>query len=208
MALTMFEASVKYLGLVSVPVGGGAAVGGSALPFQMQHQLQTQWCWAAVTASTAAYYRSGPWTQCSVVNALLAQTACCVSGNSAFCNQPFYLDRALTRTGNFSALAPGKLSLVDLNAEIEAGRPIGVRVGWGGGGGHFLAVTGASRTGTLQVADPWFGTSTTDYLTFSTRYQGFGTWTHTYRTKGQGALHGNPTAGTSTRCIPAGRAGA
>jgi len=230
MALSVFESSKKYLGLVPVIIGGGGPAGGGSLPFQMQHQLQTQWCWAAVTASTAAYYASnGGWTQCKVVNALLQQAVCCASGNSTACNQPFYLDRALSRTGNLSALTTGKLSLGQVWAEIDAGRPIGVRIGWGGGGGHFVALsgyfpagyspTGYSTTGRVQVQDPWFGPSSTDYLAFSTRYQGFGSWTHTYRTVGtgthttnthhtvgEGASDGHSTTGTSTWCLPIGRA--
>src|SRR5262245_50136888 len=113
------------------------------LSFAMQHQQQTQWCWAAVSTSVSLYYDpSSTWTQCTVVNAELGQTTCCNNGSSAACNQPWYLDLALTRTGNLTAVTGGTTTFAGIRSEIDAGRLLGVRIGWSGGGGHFVVLEG------------------------------------------------------------------
>ena len=52
----------------------GGLFGWHRIPFVMQHQQQTQWCWAAVSVSVSHYYSpwSG-WTQCAMVNAELVR---------------------------------------------------------------------------------------------------------------------------------------
>lgn len=157
--------------------------------FVMQHQIQGEWCWAAVSVSVGGYYGTpGPsggfWQQCEMANAELGQSTCCANGSTTACNQPWYLDLALTRIGHLAALAgAGPSSYIYVQTEVNATRPVGVRIGWAGGGGHFVIVSGFDDdTGTefIDVEDPWYGPSTADYTSFCTRYQGFGTWTHTY----------------------------
>ena len=66
----------------------------------VEHQTQTQWCWAAVSNSVSHFYDAGStWTQCTIVNAELGQSTCCSNGSSSACNKPWYLDKALTRVG-------------------------------------------------------------------------------------------------------------
>jgi hypothetical protein len=61
----------------------------AALKFTMQHQLQSEWCWAAVSVSVAHYYDArSPWTRCKMVNAQTGNTTCCENGGSDACNQP------------------------------------------------------------------------------------------------------------------------
>lgn len=157
------------------------------LAFTMQHQQQTQWCWAAVSTSVSLYYdTSSTWTQCTVVNAELGQTTCCQNGSTSACNQPWYLDLALQRTGNLDAFAGGTTSFADLRTEIDAGQPLGARIGWSGGGGHFAVIEGYKPgPGDQRVAidDPWYGASDLTYNTFATSYQGSGSWTHSYTTE-------------------------
>jgi len=73
------------------------------------------------------------------------------------------------------------LTRQELSVEIAAGRPIGVRIQWVQGGGHFVTISGYSDD-VVEVSDPWYGDSPVDYLTFKTRYQGIGRWSHSYRT--------------------------
>jgi hypothetical protein len=157
------------------------------LAFTMQHQQQTQWCWAAVSTSVSLYYdTSSTWTQCTVVNAELNQTTCCQNGATAACNQPWYLDRALQRTGNLDGFSGGTTAFADVRTEIDAGRPLGTRVGWSGGGGHFAVIEGYKPGPTEQrvaIDDPWYGASDLTYNTFATSYQGTGSWTHSYTTE-------------------------
>jgi hypothetical protein len=76
----------------------------------------------------------------------------------------------------------------DVQAEIDNGRPLGVRIGWSGGGGHFNVLscyTWRRRPSlhSVQVEDPWYGTSVWDYDAFRTAYQGSGSWTNSYKTQ-------------------------
>src|SRR5262245_21914601 len=107
------------------------------LAFNMQAQTQTNWCWAATSTSVSHFYwLFSPWTQCKVANAELGHSDCCNSPVPAPCNVPWYLDRALTRTKNFVSIVAGQASFQQVRTEIDAGRPVGARIGWGGNGGH------------------------------------------------------------------------
>jgi Papain-like cysteine protease AvrRpt2 len=160
------------------------SAGSLALPFTMQHQTQTEWCWAAVSVSVSQYFNpSSAWTQCGLVNAELGQSTCCQDGSSPACNQPWYLDRALTRTGNLASFGSGASTFPALVQEIAAARPLGARIAWSGGGGHFVVLTGYSGSDRVGVDDPWYGHSDYNFSAFTSRYQGSGSWTHSYFTK-------------------------
>jgi hypothetical protein len=155
------------------------------LALSVQAQLQSQWCWAACSTGVSHFYDAGSsWTQCTVVNAELAQTSCCRDGSTGQCNRPWYLDRALTRTSNFARRAAGTAPLSTIRSQIDAGRPVGARIGWDGGGGHFVVISGCldDATGMLEVRDPMYGTSELSFASFASSYQGSGSWTHTYYT--------------------------
>jgi Papain-like cysteine protease AvrRpt2 len=161
------------------------------LPFIMQTQLQTNWCWAAVSASISSFFggpagaSGGPWQQCEVANCALTQTACCMNGASPACNQDWYLEEGLTCVSHLAGpVSSGPSPYANIKNEIDNDRPVGVRIGWYGDGGHFVCVTGYDdSTGTqfVNVDDPWYGPSTYEYTAFGTAYQsGAGGWTHTY----------------------------
>jgi len=157
----------------------------TTLPFTMQPQTQTNWCWAATATSVSRFYsRLSPWTQCGVAGAELG-LSCCVSPVPGGCNIPWFLDRALTRTNNFVSIS-GPLSTTRIKDELKKGRVVGARIGWAGGGGHFMVIHGHSRVGPTEffdIADPIFGDSTVTVTDFSNSYQGTGSWTHTYLTQ-------------------------
>ena len=155
------------------------------LNFVMQHQQQGNWCWAAVAASVSAYFNPNTtWTQCKIANAELGQTDCCTNGSSASCNVPWYLDRALTLTGNFVSMSSGAGTMNDVTQEINNNRPLCVRIGWSGGGGHFVAIDGYNiGLDMVAVDDPWSGASDVDLSVFQTAYNGSGSWTHSYKVK-------------------------
>jgi hypothetical protein len=160
------------------------------LCFEMQHQQQTQWCWTATATSVAHYYNSAsPWTQCSLVNAELGRSDCCTNPSSGDCNKPWTLNTVLTRVGHLASFTGASTSFTDLQTEIDNGRPLGVRIGWSGGGGHFNILSCYTWHPLLRllrsvhVEDPWYGPSVWDYDTFRTAYQGSGSWTHSYKTK-------------------------
>jgi len=158
--------------------------------FAMQQQQQTEWCWAAVSSSVSGFYGApagpsgGPWQQCEVVNYEQGQTTCCQNGSTAQCNVPWYLEKGLNTVGHLAGPpTPSAEAFLYVQTEINGGRPVGVRIGWSGGGGHFVVLRGYDDTNgsqLLDVEDPWYGSSIVDYTAFSTSYQGSGTWTDTY----------------------------
>ena len=114
------------------------------LAFNMEAQTQSNWCWAATSTSVSHYYWFwSNWTQCRVAGAELNRSDCCNSPVPSPCNVPWFLDRALTRTNNFVSIA-GPVAFSAVKAEIDAGRPVGARIGWSGGGGHFVCIYGYS----------------------------------------------------------------
>ena len=156
------------------------------LTFTMQLQTQSNWCWAATSTSVSHYYwfRSS-WTQCTVANAELGLAGCCMNPVPGQCNVPWFLDRALTRTNNFVSIT-GSETFAAVRDEIDAGRPVGARIGWSGGGGHFVCIYGYSwivGEEYFDIDDPIYGKSHLLVADFSSNYQGSGTWTHTYFTK-------------------------
>ena len=196
MAETVLMASLKSLGLSNQPLGGAEGIAGRTVAnFVMQHQLQTQWCWAAVSASVTDLHQR-PMTQCAIVNLTRSLNGCCESGSSSSCNQPWYLDQALFKTGNQAQMIEQYLPWSKLMSEIDAGRPVGVRTGWTNGGGHFLAVRGYDPSGIIEVGDPWYGDSPVNYNTFISSYLGAGKWTHSYLT--------TPVNSTSNPAQPSG----
>jgi len=80
----------------------------------------------------------------------------------------------------------GTISFSAIEAELTAGRVVGTRIGWNGGGGHFMCIHGCSRVGVTEfvdIDDPIYGKSHITLATFTNSYQGNGRWTHTYYTK-------------------------
>jgi hypothetical protein len=74
--------------------------------------------------------------------------------------------------------------MTDVKNEISNNRPLCVRIGWSGGGGHAVALDGYSESlGMVAVDDPWYGSSDVSLSVFQTSYQGAGSWTHSYRVK-------------------------
>ncbi|MGH7958723.1 MAG: papain-like cysteine protease family protein [Opitutaceae bacterium] len=143
--------------------------------FTIQSQTQSNWCWAATSVSVSHFYWTGSsWTQCQVASDELGRTDCCNSPVPSPCNVPWFLDRALTRTNNFVSIT-GQITFAQVQAEIDAGRPVGARVGWSGGGGHFMVIYGYRTVGTTRyfdIADPIYGNSSPTVATFSSSYQG------------------------------------
>ncbi len=161
------------------------------LAFPLQRQVQSNWCWAAVTASVSAFYGSpSPWTQCEVADAALGRQDCCTTGSSdpTKCNRPFYLETALDTTGHLATITARNLTIAEVKGELANGRPICARVEWADRNGHFLALVGcfvgASGDAYLDVSDPIYLESQILFRDFAASYQTGGSWTHSYFTTG------------------------
>jgi hypothetical protein len=152
----------------------------------VETQLHSQWCWAACSTSVSRFFDAGSaWTQCTVANAELGRDGCCQDGATDDCDVQWYLDRALSRTGNLATWAGGTVPLRTIRAQLDAGRPVGARIAWAGGGGHFVMISGCldDATSMLEVRDPIYGRTEINIANFASSYQGTGSWTHTYYTR-------------------------
>ena len=155
------------------------------LNFTVPTQLETLWCWAAVATGVAHYYNSASTvTQCQVVNNQLGRTDCCRNPSSSNCNVTGFVDKALTFVGHLKSEQSSAATYSAISQAVIAGTPPCIRIGWSGGGGHFIGFFGIEPTNLVWVTDPIYGQSlvSTSTLTGGT-YQGSGTWTHTYFTQ-------------------------
>lgn len=163
---------------------------GLTLDFEMETQQESQWCWSAVSVSVLRFYQSSSaLTQCGLANLEFGTDVCCA--NPSACNVDHTLDTALAQVGHLNDMVFAPLSFQETDNEINSRRPLGCRIGWFGGGGHFVVIHGTSidagggsQKMWVAVADPKFGPS--DYLMddFTFRYrQGEGEWTHSYLTQ-------------------------
>src|SRR5580658_6149924 len=103
------------------------------LAFSMQKQEQTNWCWAAVSASTSSFFggpsgpSGAPWAQCEIANCALGLTNCCAAASSAPCNIDYYLDNGLTCASHLAGPATsGPSPYPNIKNEIDNHRPVGV----------------------------------------------------------------------------------
>jgi len=182
----IFATSRPYSSLLREVSVSGRLFRSKHLAFNMQAQTQSNWCWAATATSVSHFYWFfSSWTQCRVANGELSHNDCCNSPVPSACNVPWFLDKALTRTKNFVSIT-GQVSFQQVRDEIDAGRPVGARIGWNGGGGHFMVIYGYSLVLGVEyfdIDDPIYGKSHLTVSDFSSNYRGSGTWTHTYFTK-------------------------
>jgi hypothetical protein len=157
------------------------------LPLSVPQQEQSNWCWAATGSGVGHFYEpfDNPVAQCTIVSQAFQRDDCCSEpAASGDCNQPHFLNRALQIVGHFDRMENNALDTQRIATEIQAGRPVGVRIGWSGGGGHAIAIGGfRPNQQSVHIEDPAYGPSDIQFNTLLTVYQGNGSWTHTYFTK-------------------------
>lgn len=184
--------------IVGAAVGGGPSAS-SQTGFTVEEQEQDNWCWTAVGLSIARFYNpTHAETQCQLANKSLQRADCCADGASDLdkCNIPFTLQTPLTINGNLVEMLDETLSFAEIQGQIQAKSPVGCRIGWFGGGGHFIVISGwfVGETGDkyLDIADPLDGPGPPQQIMFeefASSYRTGGDWTHTYLT-GQAAAGG------------------
>ena len=127
----------------------------------MQQQEEEEWCWAAVAVSVDHYFKpSSTWTQEELAANVTAKDPNCNSKPD--CPEP--LQAALAALERLDgAPKTDSLSFDDVKAAIDKGLPLCVRIGWSGGGAHFVAIDGAGAgpggQSQVRVKDPFFGDS-------------------------------------------------
>ncbi len=165
-------------------------------PFKIQPQKNTNWCWAATTASCFRYY-GGFVEQCTVVQKLKGFTSVdpCQNPTPDECNVGGQTGNALHYFGILKEDNSDSLSLPQVMAEIDAGNPVALRIKWYGEGAHAIVVSGyvvldnnppdAVNT-MLIVNDPGNGSSVSLYsiAALTSAYSGGGGfWDRSYLTK-------------------------
>ena len=160
------------------------------MPFELEQQLEDQWCWAAVTLAVERYFSpASTLSQCQIAEAVLpGVNQCC--NNRAGCNRPQKLQDALDKFSRLKVIVPDVLPFDMVRAEIDARRPVCVRIGWPGGTGHFVIIRGyrllASGMQLVDVVDPLFDDAMIFYDDLKSAYQnaevpgGGGQWTATF----------------------------
>jgi hypothetical protein len=178
--------------VIAVVLGPGACGGrsGPTMPFQVETQQESYWCWAAVTSAVDRYYSPNSFlAQCEVVSQFLPAASACLNPDKN--NVPGVLENALSGMGLGTKWNEDRIDFAILQTEIDAGRPVCVAIDWAGGSGvtHFVVLCGyqewtdgSNILQTVDVADPFYPDSTRTFADFPTFYHGGGTWSQTYFT--------------------------
>jgi hypothetical protein len=156
------------------------------MAFAIQKQKQSLWCWAAVSASIDGYFSPGAsQKQCEIASTVLGRTDCC--GTPAACNEAALLQDALGAVERLRQTIGRRLSFEEIEQQVDARYPVCARIGWYGGGGHFVVVSGYSISPSgkryVSVQDPWYLSSWVRYEDFCTAYLFQGEWTGSYLVK-------------------------
>ena len=149
-----------------------------------KYSEESQWCWAACTASVLGYFKKKI-QQCNIVNFAWSLKTCC--DDPAPCNNghtPSGMHSVLKHWCVSSQKMSRSLSFSELKTEIKLKRPIIIGLMWAAGGGHALVAWGYNEGDKQKVytMDPapgkGYGIANYEYL----KHQANGwTWTHTLR---------------------------
>jgi hypothetical protein len=168
-----------------------------ATGFKIETQEKLNWCWAAVAATVSHYFfPDQPLQQVDIAKSVLHLAAgidCNAPGSA--CDQPAPLEQAFgaveVLAGRSLGMRPpssGTLLFHKVQAQIDAGKPVCVRVQWfDETRGHFVMISGYSISDSgeewVDVADPYYEDSTIPYEQFVHAYLDAGAWTNTYLLK-------------------------
>lgn len=171
---------------------GGEPVGQwTRLGFAIEQQIADQWCWAATTCGVASHYEpNAGYTQCGVAQKTLDRLDCCQGDpRGGPCDEPYQLNLALAAVGHLGSFIQGTLDEAVLTTELANNRPVGIRIEWEGGGGHFVVIAGflGGTDPMVEVHDPaktqGTGRLVVSYGDVVAAYEGLGSWSHSYQTK-------------------------
>jgi hypothetical protein len=119
--------------------------------------------------------------QCQIANKVLKRKDCCAAPIP--CNEPQVLAELLQTIGAWRTTLNRPLTFDEVRQEIDADRPLCVRIEWPSGGGHAVVIRGyrVLASGALQVyvADPLYPSSLVDFDEFTFSYYGDGEWVET-----------------------------
>ncbi|SDX60725.1 Papain-like cysteine protease AvrRpt2 [Amycolatopsis xylanica] len=150
---------------------------------QMQAQEKSNWCWDASGNTIAAYFGH------TLSQTKFCQVAHNESGTTCANNQGYLSDQqrvfrwlGFSNAGTYNSNGQ-TLSFASIKSQIDAGRPIGTRIGWSNGGGHMHVLYGydnSTSTSKVDFGDPWGSNPRYNHMNYTSylRNSQF-TWTHT-----------------------------
>lgn len=136
------------------------------LPFQLEQQECSEWCWASVAIGIGQFYMDSncPNQQCQLASNILkvGKDCCddcdCSPGSFEPCNQPKNLGFVLDRIGHGRDGNDGlpSMKFSEIQKEIDSGHPIAVSIQWQepAAPGHAIVIYGYSENQNLIIADP------------------------------------------------------
>ena len=121
-------------------------------------QDKSNWCWAAASEMVGGYKVSGAPTQWQVVELIFGNAYPNVGGSVDNMVSGVQYVSKYTKKAYVSSFS----SLPSLQSEINAGKPMIIRMGWNAGGGHAIVGAGYSDS-SIYAIDPWENTSNRYY---------------------------------------------
>ena len=121
-------------------------------------QDKSNWCWAAASEMVGGYKVSGAPTQWQVVELIFGNAYPNVGGSVDNMVSGVQYVSKYTKKAYVSSFS----SLSSLQSEINAGKPMIIRMGWNAGGGHAIVGAGYSDS-SIYAIDPWENTSNRYY---------------------------------------------
>ena len=158
--------------------------GAAANPLTVTYaqQQQTNWCWAA--CCEMVFHHAGAnttVTQCDMASAEFGGP-CCSTPGSAQCNQGNWPQSAYTRFNFGFTFQQRAISFAEVQAEINANRPVEIYYAWtGGASAHVALIVGYYANGDVEVYDPWpsYGPGRRAFSYVQNAYN-MGAWTMSY----------------------------
>lgn len=154
------------------------------LPIRHIPQEQTKWCWAA-SAQMVLEYRGQTVKQCDIAEQLLKKKCCPkLATCNVMCNS-LQVDQIYNHFGINNQYLSGNLSFGDIQAEINANRPIEVGLSWNQGGGHLAIISGWEQDTSgewVRVNDPDPTSSGPGVIRYTSLLQayGYGNWVESW----------------------------
>jgi ABC-type bacteriocin/lantibiotic exporter with double-glycine peptidase domain len=140
------------------------------LPFLIEEQEKSRWCWAAVAVSIAKFYNHD-----IQVSQLQLATTFLGSENNNHVQPP---QKAIEWVKHYKSMQERPLTLEEIYLSLMEGNPIAACmryfIGW-----HLVIIYGISTDGQLYIADPQHGYTTTEYKDFIPSYLDNYSWTQT-----------------------------
>ncbi len=184
----------------------GAAPTQLAVPYFRQDG--NNWCWAACAEMVFRYYNVNSLSQCDLASAQFNLQ--CTDPPSTACDQPEWPDNVYPKYQMGFTAIKTPMSLSDVTAEINSGRPVEVYYAWTGGGAHVALITAVYAGGEVWVDDPapQNGPGRRTFTAVQNAYT-LGRWAMSYRgIKPLPAVASSASAGAGTGAGGSGTGGA